>query len=217
MDDIAPTPRTQIRRIPERGVYDRTTINAILDEGFLCHVGFAVEGQPFVIPTGYGRAADQLYIHGSAASRMLRTLSTGVQVCVTVTLLDGLVLARSAYHQSMNYRSVVVLGTAVEVTDERERLVALETISEHIIRDRWTDIRPPSPQELKATRVLRLPIEEASAKVRTGPPVDDEVDYALPCWAGVLPMRLQVGEPIADPRLRLDVALPAAVRGYRRA
>ena len=217
MDDIAPTPRTQIRRIPERGVYDRATIDAILDEGFLCHVGFVVEGQPFVIPTGYGRAGDRLYIHGSAASRMVRTLSSGVQVCVTVTLLDGLVLARAAYHHSMNYRSVVVLGTAVEVTDEHERLVALETITEHIIRGRWTDIRPPNPQEVKATRVLRLPIEEVSAKVRTGPPVDDEVDYTLPYWAGVLPMRLQIGEPIPDSRLRPDVPLPAAVRGYRRA
>jgi len=216
MSDIAATPRTQVRRIPQRGVYDREAIAAILDEGFVCHVGFVADGQPFVIPTGYGRSGDNLYLHGSAASRMLRNLAEGVRVCVTVTLLDGLVLARSAYHHSMNYRSVVVLGTAVEVTDERERLQALETISEHIIRGRWTDIRPPNALELKATRVLRLPIEEASAKVRTGPPVDDEEDYALSCWAGVLPMHLEVGIPIPDPRLGPGLDVPASVRRYRR-
>jgi uncharacterized protein len=216
MKDISATARTQVRRLPQRAVYDREVIHAILDEGFICHVGFAVDGQPYVIPTGYGRAGDTLYLHGSTASRMLRNLADGVRLCVTVTLLDGLVLARSAYHHSMNYRSVVVLGTAVEVTGEDARLEALERISEHIIRGRWTDIRPPNPLELKATRVLRLPIEEASAKVRTGPPVDDEEDYDLAYWAGVLPMRLEIGTPIADPRLRSDVGVPAAVAGYRR-
>jgi nitroimidazol reductase NimA-like FMN-containing flavoprotein (pyridoxamine 5'-phosphate oxidase superfamily) len=216
MKEITATPRTQVRRLPQRAVYDREVVHAILDEGFICHVGFAVDGQPYVIPTGYGRAGDTLYLHGSAASRMLRSLADGVRVCVTVTHLDGLVLARSAYHHSMNYRSVVVLGTAVEVTGETERLEALETISEHIIRGRWRDIRPPNALELKATRVLSLPIEEASAKVRTGPPVDDEEDYDLPYWAGVLPMRLDVGVPIADPRLRAGVGVPAGVSGYRR-
>jgi len=216
MKEITATPRTQVRRLPQRAVYDREVVHAILDEGFICHVGFAVDGQPYVIPTGYGRAGETLYLHGSAASRILRSLSDGVRVCVTVTHLDGLVLARSAYHHSMNYRSVVVLGTAVEVTGEAERLEALETISEHIIRGRWTDIRPPNALELKATRVLSLPIEEASAKVRTGPPVDDEEDYDLPYWAGVLPMRLAVGVPIADPRLRAGVDVPAGVSGYRR-
>ena len=216
MKDITATLRTQVRRLPQRAVYDREVIHAILDEGFICHVGFAIDGQPYVIPTGYGRAGDTLYLHGSAASRMLRNLADGVRACVTVTLLDGLVLARSAYHHSMNYRSVVVLGTAVEVTGEGARLEALERISEHIIRGRWTDIRPPNALELKATSVLRLPIEEASAKVRTGPPVDDEEDYDLPYWAGVLPMRLEIGAPIADPRLRTDVGVPAAVSRYRR-
>jgi nitroimidazol reductase NimA-like FMN-containing flavoprotein (pyridoxamine 5'-phosphate oxidase superfamily) len=216
MKDITATPRTQVRRLPQRAVYDREVVHAILDEGFICHVGFAVDGQPYGIPTAYGRAGDTLYLHGSTASRMLRNLADGVRVCFTVTLLDGLVLARSAYHHSMNYRSVVVLGTAVEVTGEDARLEALETISEHIIRGRWTDIRPPNALELKATRVLRLPIEEASAKVRTGPPVDDEEDYDLPYWAGLLPMRLEIGAPIADPRLRPDVGVPDAVSRYRR-
>ena len=216
MGDIAATPRTQVRRIPQRGVYDRAAIEAILDEGFICHVGFAVDGQPYVIPTGYGRAGDQLYLHGSAASRMLRSLTEGIRVCVTVTLLDGLVLARSAYHHSMNYRSVVILGTAVEVTEEAERLTALETISEHIIRGRWTEIRPPNALELKATKVLRLPIEEASAKVRTGPPVDDEEDYEMRCWAGVLPFKTEVGPPIADPRLGPGVGLSRSIGEYRR-
>jgi nitroimidazol reductase NimA-like FMN-containing flavoprotein (pyridoxamine 5'-phosphate oxidase superfamily) len=216
MADIAVTPRTQVRRLPQRAVYDRAAVDAILDEGFLCHVGFVADGQPYVIPTGYGRAGDDLYLHGSAASRLVRTLADGVPVGVTVTLLDGLVLARSAYHHSMNYRSVVVLGRAVEVTEERERLSALETISEHIIRGRWADIRSPSPLELKATRVLRLPIEEASAKVRTGPPVDDEEDYGLPCWAGVLPFRVEVGPPLADPRLTPGIQPPASVRQYHR-
>src|SRR5215510_4664335 len=211
MGDVEVTPRTQVKRIPQRAVYDRAAINAILDEGFICHVGFAVDGQPYVIPTGYGRAGDRLYLHGSSASRMLRSLSDGVRVCLTVTLLDGLVLARSAYHHSMNYRSVVILGTAVEITDEAERLVALETISEHIIRGRWTEIRPPNALELKATKVLRLPIEEASAKVRTGPPVDDEEDYALRCWAGVLPFQIQVGPPIADPRLGSGIPLSTSI------
>lgn len=212
----APSERTRVRRVPQRGVYDRATIEAILDEGLVCHVGFVVEGQPYVIPTNYGRVGDRLYLHGSPASRMLRSLRDGLPVCVTVTLLDGLVLARSAYHHSMNYRSVVVLGTAVEVTDPAERLLGLEAVSEHVLRGRWAEVRPPSDKELRATMVLRLPISEASAKIRTGPPLDDEEDYALPCWAGVLPLQLTTQPPVPDPRLAAGTALSPAARHYRR-
>jgi len=201
MDAFSPTPRTQLRRLPKRGVFDKAQVHAILDEGFLCHVGFVVDGQPFVIPTGYARSGDQIYIHGSAASRMLRTLDSGIDVCVTVTLLDGLVLARSAFHHSMNYRSVVVLGKARLVTDPEEKMAALRAFTNHIVQDRWEEIRQPTDQELKATSVLSLPLAEVSAKIRTGPPIDDEEDYSLPVWAGVLPIRTQTGEPVADPRL----------------
>jgi hypothetical protein len=216
MSEIAVTPRTRVQRQPKRASYDWSTIAAILDEGLVCHAGFVVEGQPYVIPINYGRVDRTLYLHGSPASRMLRTLARGVPACVTVTLLDGLVLARSAYHHSMNYRSVVVLGTAVEVTEEAERLAGLRAVSEHVLRGRWDDVRPPAAGELRATLVLRLPIEEASAKVRTGPPVDDEEDYALPCWAGVLPLGQVAGEPVPDPRLAAGTPVPAAVRRYRR-
>ena len=198
MKNIAATPRTQVRRLPQRAVYDREVIHAILDEGFVCHVGFAVDGQPYVIPTGYGRAGETLYLHGSTASRMLRNLADGVRVCVTVTLLDGLVLARFAYHHSMNYRSVVVLGAAEEVTDEGERLAAMRALVERVAPGRWAEIRPPNPQELKATTILRLALAECSAKIRTGPPIDDEEDLALPCWAGVIPLALTPGPPVAD-------------------
>jgi hypothetical protein len=202
------TERTTLRRLPKRGDHDRATIEAILDEALVCHVGFVAEGQPYVIPTIHGRAGDWLYIHGSAASRMLRTLSGGVPVCVTVTLLDGLVMARSAFHHSMNYRSVVVLGTAQAVQDEAEKLEALRVIVDHVSPGRWAEARPPNEKELKATSVLRLPIAEASAKVRTGPPIDDEEDYALPVWAGVLPLRLVAQPAVAD--ARLHPAAPAA-------
>ncbi|OGK86742.1 MAG: flavin-nucleotide-binding protein [Candidatus Rokubacteria bacterium GWC2_70_16] len=212
----APSERTRVQRAPQRAAYDRATIEAILDEGLTCHVGFAVEGQPYVIPTNYGRVGDRLYLHGSSASRMLRSLRDGIPVCVTVTLLDGLVLARSAYHHSMNYRSVVVLGTAVEVTDPAERLLGLEAVSEHVLRGRWREVRPPSDKELRATMVLRLPVTETSAKIRTGPPLDDEEDYALPCWAGVIPLQLAPQPPVPDPRLAAGIALPASVREYRR-
>ncbi len=200
MDNMQTTPpseRTRLRRLPQRGSYERGTIDAILDEGLVCHVGFVAEGQPYVIPTTYARVGDQLYVHGSAASRMLRAIS-GAPVCVTVTLLDGLVLARSAFHHSMNYRSVVVLGRAVEVTDAAERLAALEAIVEHMQPGRWSEVRPPSAQELRATSVLRLPIDECSAKIRSGGPIDDEADLALDCWAGVIPLRLQPQPPIRD-------------------
>ena len=190
------TPRTQIKRLPKRGVYDEAAVHAILDEAFLCHVGFAVDGQPFVIPTGYGRSGNRLYIHGSAASRMLRTLSDGVDVCVTVTLVDGFVLAKSAFHHSLNYRSVVILGRARVVDDPAEKTEALRCVTNHIAPGRWEEVRQPTEQELKATLVLALPLVEVSAKVRTGPPVDDEEDLALPVWAGVVPIRLAVGEPV---------------------
>lgn len=208
------TKRTTVKRIPKRGAYDRETINAILDKAFLCHVGFAVDGQPYVIPTSYGRIDDDLYIHGSAASRMLRNLSDGINVCVAVTILDGLVLARSAFNHSMNYRSVVILGTAELVTDADEKNRALFAISEQIIPGRWDEVRTPTKLELKATSVLKLPITEASAKIRTGPPIDDDDDYELPIWAGVLPISLAVGHAVADPKLDPSIAMPDSVLGY---
>ena len=176
-ENHVPTQRTRVVREPQRAVYDRAAAYKILDEGFICHVGFVVDGQPFVIPTGYGRSGDNLYIHGSAASRMLRNLEKGVAMCVTVTLLDGIVLARSIFNHSMNYRSVVVLGTAVAVQDPEEKLKALRALSEHILPGRWAESRQPNEKELKATLVMRLPIEEFSAKVRQGPPIDDEEDF----------------------------------------
>jgi len=211
-----PTPRTRVVREPHRGFYDRETACAILDEAFVCHVGFVVDGQPFVIPTGYGRDGDKLYIHGSSASRMLRDLEQGVPVCVTVTLLDGLVLARSIFNHSMNYRSVVVLGMACEVKDQEEKLKALRVISEHILPGRWNDIRQPTEQELKATAVLRLPISEFSSKVRQGPPIDDEEDYSFPTWAGVIPLELVARQPINDPRLDPARELPEYAKHYNR-
>jgi len=210
--DFPKTDRTTIKRLPKRGVYDRELVYAILDEAFVCHVGFAVDGQPFVIPTGYARVKDRLYIHGSQISRMLRTLAGGIDVCVTVTLLDGLVLARSAFHHSMNYRSVAIFGRAAMVDDREAKLAALRAFSEQVISGRWDEARQPTDQELKATAVLALPLEEASAKVRTGPPLDDEEDYALPIWAGVLPLRLVAGAPVPDPRLPEEIEVPESVR-----
>lgn len=212
--DFAKTDRTTIKRLPKRGVYDRELVYPILDEAFVCHVGFAVAGQPFVIPTGYARVDDRLYIHGSQISRMLRTLAGGIDVCVTVTLLDGLVLARSAFHHSMNYRSVAIFGRASMVDDRAAKLAALRAFSEHVIPGRWDEARQPTDQELKATAVLTLPLEEASAKVRTGPPIDDEEDYALPVWAGVLPLRLVAGAPVPDPRLPEEIEVSQSVRQY---
>ncbi len=212
----AATARTRVVREAHRGVYERAAAYEILDEGFICHVGFAVEGQPFVIPTSYGRSGDNLYIHGSAASRMLRNLDKGVAVCITVTLLDGLVLARSIFNHSMNYRSVVVLGTAVAVLDAKEKLEALRLLSEHILPGRWAESRQPNEKELKQTLVMRLPIEEFSAKVRQGPPIDDEEDYSFPTWAGVIPLTVVPGTPINDPRLNPKTPVPAYVRAYAR-
>jgi nitroimidazol reductase NimA-like FMN-containing flavoprotein (pyridoxamine 5'-phosphate oxidase superfamily) len=191
-------------------------VEAILDEAFFCHVGFVVDGQPYVIPTIHARVGDCVYIHGSAASRMLRSVRGGIPVCVTVTILDGLVFARSAFHHSMNYRSVVILGTATEVVDPDEKNEALKAIVEHVAPKRWDDVRWPNVQELKATSVLRLPLEEVSAKIRTGPPIDDEEDYQVPCWAGELPLRLVPQKPIADPKLNPSTLLPQYVREYRR-
>jgi nitroimidazol reductase NimA-like FMN-containing flavoprotein (pyridoxamine 5'-phosphate oxidase superfamily) len=212
----APSERTTVRRLPARAVYDRESIDAILDEGLVCHVGFVAEGQPFVIPTTYARKGGRLYVHGSAASRMLRELAGGVDVCVTVTLLDGLVLARSAFHHSMNYRSVVVLGRAREVVDPAEKSEALAAIVDHVVPGRSAESRPPNDKELRATRVLCLPLDEASAKVRTGPPLDDEEDYALPYWAGEIPLRVVAQAPVPEPRLDASIAAPLAATSYRR-
>ena len=216
MENFNPTERTQLKRLPARGSYEREAVYRILDEGLVCHVGFVANGEPFVIPTGYGRAGETLYVHGSAASRMLRTLAGGVRVCVTVTLLDGLVLARSAFHHSMNYRSVVVFGTASVVEDAAEKAEALRAITEHIAPGRWAEAREPDAGELRKTLVLKLPLTEASAKVRTGPPIDDEPDYGLPVWAGEIPLTLTAGAPVPDPRLAPDLEPPSHVRHYSR-
>jgi nitroimidazol reductase NimA-like FMN-containing flavoprotein (pyridoxamine 5'-phosphate oxidase superfamily) len=214
MSDFQVTARTQIKRLPKRGHYERETVYQILDTAFVCHVGFSVAGQPYVIPTNYGRAGDTLYLHGSAASRMLKTLSDGVPVCVTVTHVDGLVLARSAFHHSVNYRSVVILGTARLVDDPAEKMEALRIFTDHVMKGRWDDVRQPTEQELKATTVLALPLEEVSAKVRAGGPNDDEPDYALPVWAGVLPLGTVAKEPIPDPQRKNDPPVPQYLRNY---
>jgi len=211
-----PTARTRVVREAHRGVYDRETVYRILDEGFICHVGFVVDGQPFVIPTLYGRKDGNLYIHGSAASRMLRQMKGGVPLCVTVTLVDGLVLARSVFNHSMNYRSVVILGRGTLVDEPGEKLAALRILSEHILPGRWNDARRPNERELKATSVMKVPIEEFSAKVRSGPPVDDEEDYAFPTWAGVVPLEVKAGEAIADSRVEAGREVPGYVRNYSR-
>lgn len=210
------TQRSQIKRLPQRGNYEREVVYQILDEGLVCYIGFAIDGQPFVIPTTYGRVGDKLYIHGSPASRMLRSLASGIEVCVTVTLIDGLVLARSAFHHSMNYRSVVIFGTATIVQDADQKLEALRAFTEHIIPERWAEIRQPSRQEVQGTLVLSLPITEASAKVRTGMPNDDEADYSLPVWAGVIPLQVTAAAPIADSRLQQGIEIPSYVQQYSR-
>jgi uncharacterized protein len=211
----APTDRTRVRRTPQRGAYERDTIEAILDETLICHVGFVHDAHPVVIPTLHARLGDRLYLHGSAASRMLRTLLKGVPVCVTATLVDGLVLARSAFHHSVNYRSVVVFGEATAVEPEEERLKALELFTEKLVPGRWGEVRPPTRQELKGTKVLSLPLDEASAKVRGGPPIDDDEDYDLPVWAGVLPLGTEVAEPQPDPRLDPAIETPGYVAAWR--
>lgn len=213
---VPQTDRTTLKRLPKRGVFDRELVYGILDEGFICHVSFSVDGQPFVIPTGYARVNDQLFIHGSQVSRMLRTLAQGVDVCIAVTLVDGLVLARSAFHHSVNYRSVVIFGRANLVEEKEAKLAALFAFSEHVVPGRWDDVREPTDQELKATTVLSLTLSEVSAKVRTGPPIDDEEDYALNIWAGVVPLQITAGQPINDPRLPENIPAPAYALHYKR-
>jgi uncharacterized protein len=201
MDAYQPTPRTQVGRLPKRAVYDRAQVHAILDAAHVCHIGFVAGGQPCVIPTGYVRVGDEIFIHGSPASRMLRVLETGAEVCVSVAVLDGFVLARSAFHHSVNYRSVVLFGKAREVTDPAAKREALRAFTEHVLPGRWAEVRQPDEKELSVTTVLALPLDEVSAKVRTGPPIDDEADYSLPVWAGVVPIRASLGEPVPDGRL----------------
>jgi uncharacterized protein len=211
------TGRSQLRRLPKRGSHDLETIYAVLDAAFLAHVGFQTNGQPFVIPTLYGREEDKLYLHGSAASRMLRELAAGIPSCVTVTLVDGLVLARSAFHHSMNYRSVVAFGSARTIEEPEKKTHALRIISEHLMPGRWNDVRGPTEKELKATTVLEFAIEEASSKIREGPPLDDEEDYKLTVWAGTLPLRLEVQTPVADPRLVEGIEMPEYILRSSRA
>jgi nitroimidazol reductase NimA-like FMN-containing flavoprotein (pyridoxamine 5'-phosphate oxidase superfamily) len=209
------TSRTTVRRLKKRAVYDKAAVHAILDEGFVCHVGFVVESQPYVIPTIYARRDETLYFHGAVASRTLKTLATGVDVCLTVTLMDGMVLARSAFHHSMNYRSVVVLGNARLVQEPEERMLALKVITDHAVPGRWDEVRGPNDLELKQTSVLALPLEEVSAKVRSGPPVDDDEDYSLPVWAGVVPFETRVTKPLDDGRVLPGVAPPDLARFQR--
>jgi uncharacterized protein len=211
-----PTAQTKVRRHPERGAYDRATIDAILDEALFCHVGFVHERRPFVIPTIHARAGDVVYLHGSPASRMLQTLAGGIDVCVTATLLDGIVMARSVYNHSLNYRSAVVLGTARPLEEQDEKRAALAAIVEHVARGRGVDARPPSEKELRATTVLALPIDEASAKVRTGPPSDFDDDLDLPVWAGVVPLALVAGDPETDEQVPDGIAVPQYAARYRR-
>jgi len=211
----APTLRTTVRRLAKRAVYDRAAVEAILDEGLVCHVAFLYEGEPCLIPTGYARDGSWLYLHGAQKNRMLRTLCGG-KACLCVTLLDGLVLARSAFHHSMNYRSVVIYGEGTEVTDEAEKYEAMRLLVEHIIPGRWSDARRPNQSELDATLIVRFPLDECSAKVRSGPPIDDEADLALPVWAGVLPAQLSWGQPQPDALSPPDVPLPEYVNSYTR-
>lgn len=198
MRAFTPTDRMQVRRHAERGVYDMEQIYSILDEGYICDLGFAVDGQPFVIPTAYGRSGNQIYVHGSAASRTVRSLAGGIDVCLAVTLVDGFVLARSAFRHSINYRSVVIMGKARLVTDRTEKMGALRCFTNHLVPGRWEEVRPPNETEMMSTSVLSLPLDEVSAKVRSGPPLDLEDDYSIPVWAGVVPVRTQVGQPVAD-------------------
>lgn len=216
MTQFTPTAKTTLKRLPQRGEFDRETVYKILDEALVCHVGFVVDGQPFVIPTSYGRVGDTLYVHGSAASRMMRTLGGKTPVCITVTLIDGLVLARSAFHHSVNYRSVVVFGQAELVEDEPGKMAALAAITEHIVPGRWAEVRSPNAQELKATTVLAIPLEEVSAKVRTGDPKDDDEDMTIPVWAGQLPLSLISGSPVNDSLLTAGIEVPGYVRNYKR-
>lgn len=213
---IKPTKRTRIKRLPKQGNFERASVYKILDEGFVCHVGFVVDDQPFVLPTAYARVDDKMLIHGSAASRMMKAMALEIDVCVTVTLIDGLVLARSAFHHSMNYRSVVVFGKAQVISDEAEKTDALRAFTEHVVPNRWSEIRPPNKNELKGTLILSLALSEASAKICTGSPVDDEEDYAINVWAGVIPLKLSAKKPIADTKLKSDIKIPPYLLNYKR-
>ncbi|MBZ5526425.1 MAG: pyridoxamine 5'-phosphate oxidase family protein [Acidobacteriia bacterium] len=216
MSDYTPTERTKIRRKPNRAVYDEAAIHAILDEAFVCQIGFAMEGQPYVIPTNYVRVGKRLFLHGSAASRMFRALAAGTPLCLSVMLIDGLVLAPTATGHSINYRSVMVLGKAQPIEDAQEKFAAMRAFVERVIPGRWPGVRPPSEQELKATMVLAVPLNELSAKVRTGPPIDDEAEYARDVWTGVLPLKLTPGAPLPDPRGKVSIPVPEYVRNYSR-
>ena len=207
--------RVRLRRLPKRGAYDRETITAILDAGMVCHVAFADGPQPFVLPMAYVRVEDEVHLHGSSANRCLRALRNGAHACLSVTLLDGLVLARSAAHHSMNFRSVVLLGQAREVRERGEKLHSLKRLVEHVVPGRWDDARQPSERELVTTLVVAFPIDEASAKIRSGPPVDEEADYELAVWAGTIPLETKAGQPIADPRLPASIELPEYLRRFR--
>jgi nitroimidazol reductase NimA-like FMN-containing flavoprotein (pyridoxamine 5'-phosphate oxidase superfamily) len=211
-----PTPRTQVQRLPERGSYDRDLVYSILDEALICHVGFVHVGAPVVIPTIHARIDDTLYLHGSPASRMLRTMRSGEQISVNVTLVDGLVVARAAFHNSMNYRSVVVFGAPRTVTDPDEKRAALEAVTEHVVPGRWAESRPMTDREFKGTLIVALPLDEVSAKTRAGGPGDDDEDYDLPIWAGVVPLAITPAAPVADPLMRLDVAVPGYLSDYSR-
>ena len=213
---LTSTERSKLRRLPRRGSQERELIYSILDEALVAHVGFISNDRPFVIPMAYGRESDRLYLHGSPVSRLLKNLEQGVDVCFTVTLLDALVVARSLFHHSMNYRSVVLFGKAQLVENDSEKMTALQAFTDHMIPDRWQQARLPNDRELKATTVLSFPIEEGSAKVRTGPPSDDAEDYALPIWAGELPLKVIAGTPIADPKLEKAIALPENIANYHR-
>ncbi len=215
MADFKKTKRTRVVRKPDRGCYDRATVYAILDEALVCHVGIVEDGKPVVIPTAHWRDGDRLYLHGSRASRLLRAMRDGAEVCVTVTLLDGLVLARSGFHHSMNYRSVVIFGRADPVEGRAEKLAAMRAFTERIAPGRWDELRPPTDKEIRATQVMALPLVEVSAKVRRGPPADDEADYAHPVWAGEVPIMQTTGEPVPDPRLAPGIELPAYLRQRR--
>ena len=215
-DNIKQTERTKLKRLPKRGNFDRENVYKILDEAFICHVGFTVNEQTFVIPTAYGRKDETLFIHGSAASRMMREMSKGIDVCVTVTLVDGLVLARSAFHHSLNYRSVVIFGNAEIVSDKTEKNDALFAFTEHLIKGRWAEVRQPNSKELKATTVLKLEINEASAKMRSGDPIDDDEDMSSDVWAGVIPLKMEAGKPIDDSLLSENIQVPDYVQNYKR-
>jgi uncharacterized protein len=216
MSDFTPTERTTVRRKPDRGTFNRELIYSILDEAFVCHVGFVADGQPFVVPTNYVRVGDKLFLHGSTASRLMKTLASGAPFCLSVTLLDGIVFSPTATGHSVNYRSVVVIGRAEPIEDPQAKLAAMRDFVEHVIRGRWASVRPPSEQELKGTMVLAVPLREASAKVRTGPAVDADEDYATPVWTGVLPFKWTPGMPVRDPRGSSSIPVPENILHYSR-